>query len=143
VGPEQRGQHRHLMLKPGLRPLHLCRQAGRRDPLLRVPARLEARRAGRAARVPDNVRPYRRAGLPVCAARRKHAVAFINLDTSASRTVTFSAVAGLTGTLRSWSYSAGSQTRLNPTSSQEPRKASSVTNGITLPPESITVLQTQ
>jgi hypothetical protein len=38
-----------------------------------------------------------------------HAVAFINLDTSAAHTVTFSPPAGLTGTLRSSVYSAGTQ----------------------------------
>ena len=73
----------------------------------------------------------------------KHAVAFINLDTSASRTVTFSAGAGLTGTLRSWSYSAGSQNATQSNVVTGTTQASSVTNGVTLPPESITVLQTQ
>jgi hypothetical protein len=73
----------------------------------------------------------------------KHAVAFINLDTSAARTVTFSAPAGLTGTLRSSAYSAGAQNATQSKVVTGTTSAASITSGITLPAESITVLATQ
>jgi len=72
-----------------------------------------------------------------------HAVALLNLDTSASRTVTFAAPAGLTGTLRSSVYSAGAQNASNSSIVKGTTPAASLTSGITLPPESITVLETQ
>jgi hypothetical protein len=67
-----------------------------------------------------------------------HAVALINLDTTAARTVTFPVAAGLTGPLRSSVYSAGTPTVVKGTT-----PASSLPSGITLPAESITILQTQ
>lgn len=70
----------------------------------------------------------------------KHAVAFLNLDTSAAHTVTFSAPAGLTGTLRSWTYSAGSQ---NAAKSRVVTGTTSAASSVTLPAESVTVLETQ
>jgi hypothetical protein len=73
----------------------------------------------------------------------KHAVAFINLDTSTARTVTFPATAGLTGTLRSSAYSAGAQNAAQSTVVTGTASAASITSGITLPAESITVLETQ
>jgi hypothetical protein len=73
----------------------------------------------------------------------KHAVALINLNTSKSRTVTFSAPSGLSGTLNSLSYSAGAQSATQSTVVAGTTTAASVTSGITLPAESITVLQTQ
>jgi hypothetical protein len=70
----------------------------------------------------------------------KHAVAFINLDTTAAQTVTFSPPAGLTGTLRSSTYSAGSQ---NATQSEVVKGTTPAASSVTLPAESITVLETQ
>ena len=73
----------------------------------------------------------------------RHAVAFVNLDATAARTVTFPAVAGLTGTLGYASYSAGAQ---NATSSKIETGAapeSSVAGRIGLPADSVTVLETQ
>ena len=72
-----------------------------------------------------------------------HAVALINLDTSVAHTVTLSAPAGLTGTLRSSVYSAGAQNAANSTIVKGTTPATSLSSGITLPAESITVLQTQ
>ena len=73
----------------------------------------------------------------------KHAVAFINLNPGAAASVTFPAVPGLDGTLNYWSYSAGAQnaTRSNVETGTTP--AASVATHIGLPPESVTVLQTQ
>jgi len=69
----------------------------------------------------------------------KHAVAFINLDTSGARRVTFAAAGGLTGTLSSSAYSAAApSTVVTGTTS-----AASIASGITLPAESITVLETR
>jgi hypothetical protein len=68
----------------------------------------------------------------------KHAVAFINTDTQSARTMTFHPSTTLSGTLRTWSYGAGKPTVVTGT-----MPAASVANGITLPAESITVLETQ
>jgi hypothetical protein len=73
----------------------------------------------------------------------KHAVAFINLDTSAAHTVTFSAPDGLSGTLNSFSYSAGAQTANQSRVVAGTTSAASIASGISLPAESITVLETQ
>jgi hypothetical protein len=73
----------------------------------------------------------------------KHAVAFINLDASAARTVTFTPPTGLTGTLSSSVYAAGSQNASNSNVVTGTTSAGSVTSGISLPAESITVLETQ
>jgi len=67
-----------------------------------------------------------------------HAVAFINTGTSSARTVTFQPSAALSGTLRTWSYGAGRQAVVTGTA-----PASSVTSGIALPAESMTVLETR
>jgi hypothetical protein len=72
-----------------------------------------------------------------------HAVALINLDTTASHTVTFPVPAGLTGSLRSSVYSAGTQDASNSNVVKGTTPATSLASGITLPPESITVLETQ
>ena len=72
-----------------------------------------------------------------------HAVAFINLNASAAATVTFPAVSGLTGTLKYWSYSAGAQNATHSNVETGTTSAVSVGTHIGLPPESITVLQTQ
>ena len=73
----------------------------------------------------------------------KHAVAFINLNTSAARTVRFSDTAGLTGTLSSWAYSAGTQNSAQSTVVSGTMPAASIASGIRLPAESVTVLETQ
>lgn len=70
----------------------------------------------------------------------RHAMAFINLDTIAARTVTFASPAGLTGTLSSSVYSAGAQ---NATESEIVTGTTSAASGITLPAESVTVLESQ
>jgi hypothetical protein len=70
----------------------------------------------------------------------KNAVAFINLNTSAARTVKFSPPGGLSGTLRSWTYSAGNQ---NGTESKIVTRTRSAGSRVTLPAESVTVLETQ
>ena len=72
-----------------------------------------------------------------------HAVALINLDPSAAHTVTFPVPAGLTGTLRSSVYSAGTQNPTNSNVVKGTTPAASLPAGLSLPPESITVLQTQ
>jgi hypothetical protein len=72
----------------------------------------------------------------------KHAVAFINTNTSSAETVTFQPYAGLHGTLRTWSYSAGDQNATDSTIVTGTASAASVAHGITLPPESMTILET-
>jgi hypothetical protein len=73
----------------------------------------------------------------------KHVVAFINLNPSAAANVTFPAVPGLTGTLDYWSYSAGAQNATHSNVETGTTPAASVATHIGLPPESITVLETQ
>ena len=68
----------------------------------------------------------------------RHALAFININTSSARTVTFQPSGALSGTLRTWGYGAGKPAVVTGTA-----PAASVANGITLPAESITVLETQ
>jgi hypothetical protein len=65
----------------------------------------------------------------------RHAVAFINISTRSAATVTFQPSAALSGTLRTWRYKNGLVTGTT--------SAASVANGIRLPAESITVLETQ
>jgi hypothetical protein len=65
----------------------------------------------------------------------RHAVAFININTRSAVTVTFQPSAALSGTLRTWRYKNGLATGTT--------SAASVANGIRLPAESITVLETQ
>jgi hypothetical protein len=65
----------------------------------------------------------------------RHAVAFININTRSAVTVTFQPSAALSGTLRTWRYKNGLATGTT--------SAASVANGIGLPAESITVLETQ
>ena len=73
----------------------------------------------------------------------KHAVAFINTNTSSAETVTFQPYAGLFGTLNTWSYSAGNQNATNSNIVTGTVSAGSVANGITLPAESMTILETR
>jgi hypothetical protein len=71
----------------------------------------------------------------------KYTVAFINTNTSSAETVSFHAP--LFGTLNTWSYSAGNQNATNSNIVTGTAAASSYAGGITLPAESITILQTQ
>ena len=73
----------------------------------------------------------------------RHAVAFINTNTSAAQTVTFRPWAGLFGTLQTWSYSAGNQNPANSAIVTGTTSAASVAGGITLPAESMTILETR
>jgi hypothetical protein len=73
----------------------------------------------------------------------RHAVALINTSTSSARTVTFTTFAGLHGTLSTSGYSAGNQNADNSNIVAGTTPASSVANGITLPAESVTILQTR
>jgi hypothetical protein len=70
----------------------------------------------------------------------KDVVAFINLDTATARAVRFSRPTGLTGTLRFLTYSADAQ---NATQSNVVKGTTSPASTVTLPAESITVLETQ
>jgi hypothetical protein len=73
----------------------------------------------------------------------QHAVAFINTNTSSAETVTFRPHAALFGTLRTWSYSAGNQNSTNSNIVTGTTSAASVAAGITLPAESMTILETR
>jgi hypothetical protein len=73
----------------------------------------------------------------------RRAVALININTRSARTVTFPASGALSGTLRTWSYSAGKQNPANSAIVTGTMSASTVAHGITLPAESITILKTQ
>ena len=73
----------------------------------------------------------------------KHAVAFINTNTSSAKTVTFKARAGLSGTLQTWSYSAGNQNAGDSNIVTGTTSARSVAGGITLPAESMTIFETR
>lgn len=70
------------------------------------------------------------------------AVAFLNTSTSSARTVTFRPGAPLSGQLRTWTYSAGNQNATNSNIVQGTAGSSSFAHGITLPPESMTILET-
>lgn len=72
----------------------------------------------------------------------KHAVAFLNTSMSSADTVTFRPHAALFGTLRTWSYSAANQDSTNSVIVTGTTSATSVARGITLPAESMTILQT-
>jgi len=71
----------------------------------------------------------------------QQAVAFINTNTSSAATVNFSAP--LRGELKTWSYSAADQDATDSTIVQGTSSASSLANGITLPAESMIILETQ
>ena len=71
----------------------------------------------------------------------KHAVAFINTNTSAAESVTFHAP--LFGTLNTWSYAAGNQNAANSNIVTGTTPASAVGGSITLPAESMTILRTR
>lgn len=69
----------------------------------------------------------------------KFAVAFINTNTSNSETVSFHAP--LFGTLNTWSYSAGNQNSTNSNIVTGTTSARSLAGGVTLPAESMTILE--
>ena len=71
----------------------------------------------------------------------KYTVAFINTNTSAAKAVTFHAP--LSGTLQTWSYGAGNQNATNSNIVTGTTPASAVAGSITLPAESMTILQTR
>jgi hypothetical protein len=71
----------------------------------------------------------------------REALAFLNTNTSSAKTVTFSPGTPLSGQLRTWTYSAGNQNAANSKIVQGTATASSVASGISLPPESLVILQ--
>jgi hypothetical protein len=71
------------------------------------------------------------------------AVAFINSNTSSAETVSFRADSPLRGRLRTWTYSAANQNTGNSNIVQSTASASSVGHGITLPAESMVILESQ
>jgi hypothetical protein len=73
----------------------------------------------------------------------REAVAFINTNTSSAETVSFRAHAPLRGQLRTWTYSAANQNASNSNIVQSTASASSFGQGITLPAESMVILESQ
>jgi hypothetical protein len=71
----------------------------------------------------------------------QEAVAFLNTNTSSAQTVSFRAP--LRGQLKTWTYTAANQNTTDSTIVQGTTSASSLAHGITLPPESMIILQTQ
>jgi hypothetical protein len=71
------------------------------------------------------------------------AVALLNTNTSSSETVTFRPLQPLVGQLETWSYSAGTQDATNSEIVRTTTAASSLSSGITLPAESLVVLEQQ
>ena len=70
-------------------------------------------------------------------------MAFINTSTGSAEMVTFRPYAALFGALRTWSYSAGNQNPANSNIVTGTTSAASIAGDITLPAESITILQTR
>jgi hypothetical protein len=73
----------------------------------------------------------------------REAVAFINTNTSSAETLNFRADAPLRGQLRTWTYSAANQNASNSNIVQSTANASSFAHGITLPAESMVILESQ
>jgi hypothetical protein len=73
----------------------------------------------------------------------REAVAFINTNTSSAETVSFRADAPLRGQLRTWTYSAANQNASNSNIVQSTASASSSGHGITVPAESMVILESQ
>ena len=71
----------------------------------------------------------------------QEAVAFLNTNASAAQKVTFRPAEPLSGQLRTWTYSAGNQNATNSAIVQGTASSSSLARGITLPPESMVVLE--
>ena len=74
---------------------------------------------------------------------KQNSVVSCNTNTGSSRTVTFHASPALTGTLRTWSYSAKGQNSTNSSIVTGTTSAAAIAHGITLPAESMTVVETQ
>ena len=73
----------------------------------------------------------------------KHAVAFVSVNTQSPEKVKFRPVDGLAGTLRKWSYSAASQKSRISDIITGTGVATTITNDLRLPAESIVVLETE
>jgi hypothetical protein len=73
----------------------------------------------------------------------KLAVAFINTNTASPQTVRLNSDGSLSGQLRTWTYSAGNQNATNSNIVQGTANASSLASGITLPAESMVILEGQ
>jgi hypothetical protein len=71
----------------------------------------------------------------------QEAVAFINTNTTSAQTVNF--LAPLRGQLKTWTYTAASQNATDSAIVQGTTSASSLAHGITLPAESMIILETQ
>jgi hypothetical protein len=69
------------------------------------------------------------------------AVAFLNTGTSPAQTVTFRPGTPLSGQLRTWTYSAGNQNTADSNIVKGTASASSLAHGISLPPESMVILE--
>ena len=70
------------------------------------------------------------------------AVAFLNTSTSAAETVRFAPRVPLAGELQTWSYSAGTQNATDSDIVRGTAAASSVAGGVTLPAESMVIMET-
>jgi hypothetical protein len=73
----------------------------------------------------------------------KEAVAFLNTNTGSSETVAFRPDVPLRGQLQSWTYSAGNQNATDSNIVQGTTSALSVAHGISLPAESMVILESQ
>jgi hypothetical protein len=71
----------------------------------------------------------------------RHAVAFLNTNTSSAQTVTFHPGVPMSGQLQTETYSAGNQNAANSNIVTGTATARSFANGITLPAESMVILQ--
>jgi hypothetical protein len=71
----------------------------------------------------------------------KTAVAYLNTNTGASKTVRFDPGVPLSGQLRTWAYSAGNQNATDSNIVQGTASAPSLAHGITIPPESMVILE--
>jgi hypothetical protein len=71
------------------------------------------------------------------------AVAFLNTNTGSAETVHFAAGVRLSGSLHTWTYSAGDQNATNSNIVQGTVSASSLAPGITLPAESMVIVEGQ
>lgn len=72
----------------------------------------------------------------------KRAVAFLNTNTSSAETVTFHSALALAGPLHTWTYSAAGQNATNSTIVQSSLGAGSLAHSITVPAESMVILET-
>jgi hypothetical protein len=70
------------------------------------------------------------------------ALAFLNTNTSSAETVSFRPAAPLSGQLHTWTYSAGDQNATDSNIVQGTTSATSLGHGLSLPPESMVILET-